>query len=64
MTKSIKKLLQSSSLSIEERRTVPFIADEDGIIAVPRIAISDRATVKVYNQALNLWYFKGKKDIK
>ena len=64
MTKSIKKLLQSSEIPKDERQTLPFICDNEGIILIPRICRADRVSDKLNKQALNIWYFKGKKDIK
>ena len=46
MNKSIKKLLCDKKIPLEVRYRLPIICDDEGVIAVPHLAISDRARTK------------------
>ncbi len=43
MTRRLKKLLNAKKLTELERRTLPVLCDSEGILAVPGVAVADRA---------------------
>ena len=46
VNKSIKKLLCDKKIPLEIRYRLPVICDDEGVIAVPFLAVADRARTK------------------
>ena len=64
MTRSVKKLLNAAGIPVTERNRLPFVCDESGILWIPGVGTSDKASVedRDINNIIHIWYFKGKKE--
>jgi tRNA(Ile)-lysidine synthetase-like protein len=58
MTKSVKKLLCDKKIAPEERSSLPFICDGDGILWIPGVAFCDGAEAADGEEILYICYAK------
>ena len=58
-TKSLKKLFNEAAVSPEERNTIALLADEEGVVLVPGLAVAERAAVTAETKRVIAVLYEG-----
>ncbi len=62
MTRSVKKLLQSTKAPLAERSALPFVTSQDSVLWIPGFPAADEAAPREGEAAIPVIYFYGKRQ--
>lgn len=57
MTKRVKKILQEKDVSPNDRDTLPFVCDDEGIIWIPGVVLRDGVRAKICDENTLYFYY-------
>jgi tRNA(Ile)-lysidine synthetase, N-terminal domain/tRNA(Ile)-lysidine synthetase, C-terminal domain len=62
MTRNVKKLLCDRHIPIDERDSIPFICDDEGILWIPEFDVRDNVKFTDGNNSLHIVFLQGERN--